>query len=146
MTERPIAQQPPQEARLGTAAPFPPRLGDLTADAARGGRIGVVVALPGEGAATFHLRPLGRGVEWSAPADATTLRPVLAKVTHATLTGRDVVYDHRAKQGASPIVVHYEDGGTSEAALILTRPALEILYAQVGRILTDQEPAPEGAP
>ena len=146
MTERPIAHQPSQRAQLGAAAPFLPQLGDLAADTARGDRVGVVVALPGEGAATYHLRPPGGGVEWSAPADATTLRPVQAKATHATLTGGDVTYDHHVKQGTSPIVVHYEDGSTSEATLILTLPALESLYAQVGRILADQKPAPEGAP
>ncbi|WP_269855536.1 hypothetical protein [Streptomyces sp. RPT161] len=142
MTGRPTPHLPSQGAELGTVAPFIPQLGDLAADTAQGGRVGVVVAVPGAEAATYHLRPLGGGVEWSAPADGTTLRPVPAKATHATLTDHDAIWDHRAEQGALPILVHYEDGGTNEATLILTPNALESLHAQVGRILTERAQAP----
>src|SRR5687768_11239523 len=100
MAGRATPHLPSQGAELGTATPFYPRLGDLAHDTAHDGRIGVVVALPGTGAATYHPRPPGGGDEWSAPADGTTLRPVPAQVTHATPARRDVVYDHRAQQGA----------------------------------------------
>ncbi|WP_229834823.1 hypothetical protein [Streptomyces xantholiticus] len=103
-----------------------------------------MVALPGTGAATYHLRPPGGGDEWSAPADATTLRPVPAQVTHVTPAKLDVVYDHRAQQGAMPLVVHCEDGGTSEALLVLTLGELELYSYQVGRIIELREKAREG--
>lgn len=144
MTGRAAPHLPSQGAELGTAAPFYPRLGDLAHDTAHDGRIGVVVALPGTGAATYHLRPPGGGDEWSAPADGTTLRPIPAQVTHATPARRDVVYDHRAQQGAMPVVVHYEDGGTSEAVLVLTPGELELYAYQVGRIIELREKAQVG--
>ncbi|WP_242705317.1 MULTISPECIES: hypothetical protein [Streptomyces] len=146
MSGRPTPHLPSQGAELGTTAPFLPQLGDLAADAARNGRVGVVVALPGEGAATYHLRPPGGGPAWSAPADASTLEPVPARPTHATLLVTDAVYDPRAKQGSVAILVHHEDGGRSEAALILTPADLERLHAQTGRMLGDHERSRGGAP
>ncbi|KUF15614.1 hypothetical protein AT728_26200 [Streptomyces silvensis] len=97
--------------------------------------MGVVVTLPGEEAATYHLRPPGGGDEWSAPADGTTLRPVPAAVTHITPTPRDVVYDQRAEQGAMPVEVHYEDGGTAESVLVFTVAQLERCTGQLQRII-----------
>lgn len=144
MTGRSTPHLPSQGAQLGTAAPFYPRLGDLARDTARDGQIGVVVALPGSGAATYHLRPPGGGDAWSAQADGTTLRPVPAQVTHVTPAKRDVVYDRRAQQGAVPVLVHYEDGGTSEALLVLTPGELELYAYQVGRIIELREKAREG--
>jgi hypothetical protein len=144
MTGRATPHLPFQSAELGTTAPFYPRLGNLARDTARGGRIGVVVALPGTGAATYHLRPPGGGDEWSAPADGTTLRPVPARVTHVAPAKRDVVYDPRAQQGAMPVVVHYEDGGTSEAVFVLAPGELELYAYQVGRIIELREKAREG--
>ncbi|MFF3273135.1 hypothetical protein ACFYWU_19740 [Streptomyces chrestomyceticus] len=146
MSGRPTPHLPSQGAELGTAAPFYPQLGDLAADTARDGRVGVVVALPGDGAATYHLRPPGGGAEWSAPADANTLRPVPAKTTHATLPVSDALYDHRAKQGSVPILVHHEDGYSSETVLILTPCDMERLHAQTGRILADRERSLGGTP
>lgn len=146
MSGRPTPHLPSQGAELGTTAPFFPQLGDLAADTARNGRVGVVVALPGEGAATYHLRPPGGGPAWSAPANASTLEPVPAKPTHATLLVTDAVYDPHAKQGSVAILVHHEDGGRSEAALILTPADLERLHAQTGRMLGDSERSPDGAP
>ncbi|WP_240957923.1 hypothetical protein [Streptomyces barkulensis] len=146
MSGRPTPHLPSQGAESGTAAPFYPRLGDLAADTARGGRVGVVVALPGEGAATYHLQPPGGGTPWSAPADASTLRPVPAKATHATLLVRDALYDHRARQGSMAILVHHEDGSSTEAVLVLTPPDMERLHSQTERILTERERSLGGAP
>ncbi|MDH2389634.1 hypothetical protein QCN29_12685 [Streptomyces sp. HNM0663] len=143
MTGRATPHLPSQSAELGTAAPFYPRLGDLARDTARNGRIGVVVALPRTGTTTYHLRPPGGGDEWSAPADGTTLRPVPAQVTHITPAKRDVFYDHRAQQGAMPVVVHYEDGGTSEAVLVITPDQLELYACQVAWIIKLREEARE---
>ncbi|MEU8824075.1 hypothetical protein [Streptomyces sp. NPDC048636] len=145
MTRRPAPHLPSQCAELGTAAPFYPNLGDLARDTVREGRIGVVVALPGEGRRTYHLCPPGGGDEWSAPADGTTLRPVPAQVTLVTPQKRDVVYDRRAQHGALPVQVHYEDGGTSESLLVLTPDQLELYAYQIGRIIELRQHAREGA-
>ncbi|MGK5731059.1 hypothetical protein [Streptomyces sp. URMC 124] len=139
MSGRPTPHLPSQGAELGTTAPFFPQLGDLAADTTRNGRVGVVGALPGEGAATYHLRPPDRGPAWSAPADASTLAPVPARPTHATLLVTYPVYDPRAEQGPVAILVHHEDGGRSEAALLLTPTDLERLHTQTGRMLGDSE-------
>ncbi|WP_411076294.1 hypothetical protein [Streptomyces sp. cmx-4-7] len=146
MTGRLLPHLPSQGAELGTAAPFLPQLGDLAADTARDGRVGVVVALPGEGSATtYHLRPPGGGPAWTAPADGTTLRPVPARATHATLMpGRDAIYDPRARQGSVPVEFHFEDGSTCEATLVLTSVELERLYAQTSRLLDAHENALDG--
>ncbi|MEV6670594.1 hypothetical protein [Streptomyces sp. NPDC051162] len=146
MSGRPTPHLPSQGAELGTTAPFLPQLGDLAADTAKDGRVGIVVALPGESAATYHLRPPGGGPEWSAPADAGTLEPVPSRPTHATLLVTDAVYDPRAEQGSVAIVVHHEDGGSSEAALILTLAELQRLHAQTGRVLAGHERSHGGAP
>ncbi|WP_234323092.1 hypothetical protein [Streptomyces bikiniensis] len=143
MTGRRSTHLPSQGSELGTAAPFFPQLGDLAADTAREGRVGVVVTLPGEDSATtYHLRPPGGGPAWSAPADGTTLRPVPAQVTHVTLLpGRDAVYDPRARQGSVPVQFHFEDGSTREGAFVLTSAELERLYAQTSRLLDAHENA-----
>ncbi|RLV09053.1 hypothetical protein CTZ27_06775 [Streptomyces griseocarneus] len=107
--------------------------------------MGVVVALPGQGAATYHLRPPGDGAEWSAPADGTTLRPVPAQATHVTPMKRDAAYDHRAQQGIVPVRIHYEDGGTSDALFVLTPDEMELYHCQVGRIIELRGKAREGA-
>ncbi|WP_405686550.1 hypothetical protein [Streptomyces sp. NBC_00057] len=148
MTRRRSPHLPSQGAGLGTAAPFVPRLGDLATDSAREDRVGVVVALPGEGSATtYHLRPPAGGTQWSAPADGTTLRPVPVKATHATLLpGRDAVYDPRARQGSVPVEFHFDDGSTLDGALILTSTELERLHAQTSRLLDAHERALGGTP
>ncbi len=105
----------------------------------------MVVALPRPGTTTYHLRPPGGGDEWSAPADGTTLQPVPAQVTHVTPAKRDVAYDHRTQQGAMPVVVHYDDGGTSEGVLFLTPGQLELYAHQVERILELRKQAQGGA-
>lgn len=94
-----------------------------------------MVALPQPGTTTYHLRPPGGGDEWSAPADGTTLSPVPAAATHITPMPRDVVYDHRAEQGAMPVEVHYEDGGTAESVLVFTPTQLELYACQLQRII-----------
>ncbi|MFJ2212943.1 hypothetical protein ACIQVO_27585 [Streptomyces sp. NPDC101062] len=148
MTGRATPHRPSQGTELGTAAPFVPQLGDLAADAARSGRVGVVVALPCEGSATtYHLRSPGGGPAWSAPADGTTLRPVPAMATHVTLLpGRDAVYDHRARQGSVSVEIHFDDGSTTDGALILTVAEMERLYAQTDRLLQVHERALGDAP
>lgn len=100
-----------------------------------------MVTLPGEGSATtYHLCPPGGGPAWSAPANGTTLRPVAAQATHATLLpGHDAVYDPRALQGSMPVTIHFEDGSSSEGCLILTSVELERLYAQTSRLLDKHE-------
>ncbi|WP_405820751.1 hypothetical protein OG241_33770 [Streptomyces sp. NBC_01390] len=113
--------------------PFRPRLGDLARDIAREGQIGVVVALPGEGRRTYHLRPPGGGTEWSAAADGTTLAPVPAKITHVTPESRELAYDQRAQQGALSVRIHYEDGGTTETLFILTTDQLHLYGSQFTR-------------
>ncbi|MFF5283040.1 hypothetical protein [Streptomyces sp. NPDC013171] len=106
-----------------------------------------MVTLPGEDSATtYHLRPPGGGPAWSAPADGTTLRPVPAQITHATLMpGRDAVYDPRARQGSVPVEFRFEDGSTYEGTLVLTSVELERLYAQTSRLLDAHENALGGA-
>ncbi|MFE2556739.1 hypothetical protein ACFXGT_11995 [Streptomyces sp. NPDC059352] len=143
MTGRRTPHLPSEGPELLSAVPFAARLGDLAADTAHGGRVGVVVALPGEDSATtYHLRPPGGGPTWSAPADGSTLLPVPAQITHATLlTGGSAVYDPRTGQGSVPVVFHFADGSTSEGTLILTSADLERLYAQTGRLLVSHEKA-----
>ncbi|MDT3396656.1 hypothetical protein RKE29_08380 [Streptomyces sp. B1866] len=147
MTGRPTPHIPSQGHGLSTATPFRPRLGDLAADSPKGGRVGVVVALPGQGVTTtYHLSPPGGGDHWSAPGDGSTLRPVPTTVTHATLVTRDAVYDRRARQGSLAILVHHEDGGSTESTLVLTPPDMERLHAQAARILVERERALGGSP
>lgn len=148
MTRRHSSHLPSQGAELGTAAPFVPRLGDLATDSARDGRVGVVVALPGEGSATtYHLRPPGGGAPWSAPADGRTLSPVPVRATHATLSaGRDAVYDPRARQVSVPIEFHLDDGSTLDGALILTSVELERLHQQTSRLVDAHGHALGGTP
>src|SRR5437868_979691 len=87
-----------QGPEFGTAALFHPQLGDLVADSAKDGAVGVVVARPGDhpSIATYHLRPPRGGYEWSAPADGSTLRPVPLRATHTTPRPDAGAYDHRA--------------------------------------------------
>ncbi|MEV0259232.1 hypothetical protein AB0H82_33890 [Streptomyces sp. NPDC050732] len=138
MTARPTPHLPTQGPGLGTAAPFHPRTGELAADRREGGRIGVVVALPGGGRTDYQLRAPAGGEEWAVPADGSALAPVPAKATCATLMEHlDAVYDVRAGQGSLRILIHFEDGTQTEAALILTPADMERLYAQSGRMLGD---------
>ncbi|MFF4523464.1 hypothetical protein [Streptomyces bluensis] len=119
---------------MGTAAPFFPRLGDLARDGSRNA-IGVVTEMPGEGRNTYHLSPPGGGTPWSVPNDGATLRPVAPEVTAVTPQKRDVLYDHRAGQAALPVIVHHEDGTTTESLLVLDPAQLEQLHQQAGRAL-----------
>ncbi|MFF7256941.1 hypothetical protein [Streptomyces microflavus] len=146
MTGRCNPHLPSQGAELGPAGPYVPQLGDLATDTARKGRVGVVIAVPGEGAArTYHLRPPGGGPAWSAPANGSTLFPIPAQATHATLLpGRDAVYDPRARQGALAVEFHHEDGSVREAVLIVTSAELEQLSLQAGRLLDARESAHGG--
>ncbi|MFC9395016.1 hypothetical protein ACFTWS_17910 [Streptomyces sp. NPDC057027] len=143
MTGRPTPHIPSQGVELCTATPFVPRLGDLAAETAHSGRVGVVVTLPGEDSATtYHLRPPGGGPTWSAPADGSTLLPVPAQITHATpLPGQNAVYDPRTHQSSVPVMFHFADGSTCEGTLVLTSAELERLYAQTGHLLVSHEKA-----
>lgn len=146
MTRQRSKPQPLREdAELSEAPPFLPRLGDLAHDTSRGGRVGVVVTLPGQETTTYHLRSPSGGNEWSAPADGRTLRPVPAQVTHITLLKRDVIYDHRAQQGALPVEVHHEDGGTAESLLVLTPDQVELYHCQTERLISRRAKACEDA-
>ncbi|MFF0427769.1 hypothetical protein ACFYUJ_25560 [Streptomyces sp. NPDC004520] len=146
MTGRRTPHLPSQGAELRTAAPFAPRLGDLAADTAHSGRVGVVVTLPGEDSATtYHLRPPGGGPTWSAPADGSTLLPVPAQITHATLPpSGGAVYDPRTRQGSVPVVFHLSDGSTREGTLVLAPAELERLRTETGRLLVSHEKATGG--
>jgi hypothetical protein len=70
----------PPDRQPGTRQPRCwPQLGDLAIDTAHGDGTGVIVGVPGEEGSlwlTFHLQPPGGGEEWSAPADASTLRRI----------------------------------------------------------------------
>jgi hypothetical protein len=121
-------------------APFCPRLGDLAADLAQDGRIGVVVTLPGPCSASYQLRPLGGGRDWRAAPDGSTLRPVPVPVTHLTPASGEGVYDDRARKLALPVTVHHQDGGTSESFFIVTPGQAEAYLGQLGRLTAAQAP------
>ncbi|UUY47724.1 hypothetical protein NRK68_11115 [Streptomyces yangpuensis] len=97
------------------------------------------------GASTYHLRPPGGGDEWSAPADGATLRPVPAQATYVAPMRRDAVYDHRAQQGALPVLVHYDDGVTAESVLVLTPDQVELYAIQFERLIVQRKQAQENA-
>ncbi|MFD4144136.1 hypothetical protein [Streptomyces sp. NPDC058572] len=145
MAEQTSEQLPSRGAKLTPGAPFHPRLGDLALDLAKGGMIGVVVALPSDTSASYHLRPPGGGKDWRARSDGSTLRPVPAPVTHVTPLRRDAVYDHRAAQAALPVTVHYEDGGACETVLVLTPAQVELYSIQFTRLIAARESAREHA-
>ncbi|GAA4795441.1 hypothetical protein GCM10023220_22290 [Streptomyces ziwulingensis] len=143
MAEQTSKQLPAQGVDLVARAPFHPRLGDLALDLAKRGRIGVVVALPGDDSASYQLRPPGGGADWRARSDGATLRSVPVPATHVTPMRRDAVYDHRAQQAALAVTVHYEDGGSCEAMLILTPAQVELYHIQLERLLGARQAAQE---
>ncbi|MEV7288652.1 hypothetical protein AB0O01_29600 [Streptomyces sp. NPDC093252] len=143
MAEQTSHQPHSPSAELTPGLPFHPRLGDLAHDLAKGGAIGVVVALPSSTSASYHLRPPGGGADWRARNDGSTLRPVPVPVTHVTPMQRDAVYDHRAQQAAVPVTVHYEHGGTCETVLVLTPGQVELHCIQLGRLIEARESARE---
>jgi hypothetical protein len=143
MAEQTSKQLPARGAELIPGAPFHPRLGDLALDLAKGGKIGVCVALPSDSSASYQLRPPGGGEDWRARSDGKTLRPVPVPVTHATPMQRDAAYDHRAQQAALLVTVHYEDGGACETMLVLTPAQVELYYSQLGRLIEARESARE---
>jgi hypothetical protein len=111
-----------------------PRLGDLALDTTKHDRIGVIVGTPGEegsGWLTYHLQPPGGGAEWSAPADASTLRHVPSKVTHATVTDGGLVYDRDGRRWTLGIQLHHDDGSSEDSSLIVTGDQARQLAAQV---------------
>ncbi|MFJ3494836.1 hypothetical protein ACIPPJ_14740 [Streptomyces sp. NPDC086091] len=140
------SKQPPDRSRdLIAGTPFRPRLGDLASDLAKDGRIGVVVALPSDESASYQLRPPGGGADWRARSDGATLRALPVPVTHATPMRRDAVYDHRAQQAALAVTVHFEDGGSCDAMLVLTPAQVELHHAQLERLLDARQSAQERA-
>ncbi|MET9819346.1 hypothetical protein [Streptomyces sp. NPDC006355] len=143
MAEQTSKQHLVRGAELVPGAPFHPRLGDLALDLAKGGKIGVCVALPSDSSASYHLRPPGGGEDWRARPDGATLRPVPVPVTHVTPMKRDAAYDHRAQQAALPVTVHYEDGGACETMLVLTPAQVELYYSQLGQLIKARESARE---
>ncbi|MGW3263038.1 hypothetical protein [Streptomyces sp. NPDC001056] len=143
MAERITKQLARVDAELFPGASFRPRLGDLALDLAKGGEIGVVVALPSNISASYQLRPAQGGEDWRARSDGSTLRPVPVPVTHVTPVKRDAVYDHRARQAAVPVTVHYEDGSVCETMLVLTAMQVELYYMQFDQLIEARESAQE---
>ncbi|MEU7178709.1 MULTISPECIES: hypothetical protein [Streptomyces] len=143
MAEQTAKQHPKQRDAFTVSAPFHPRLGDLALDLTKGGRVGVVVALPDSNTASYHLRPPGGGEDWTAPKDGTTLRPASVPVTHVQPLKRDFIYDHRAQQAALPVQIHHEDGGTSESLLVLTPGQVELYHIQLEQLIKSREQAKE---
>lgn len=141
MAERITKQLPEKTAGLVPGAAFQPRLGDLALDLAKGGRIGVVIALPSDISASYQLRPVQGGDDWRARSDGSTLRPVPVPVTHVTPVKRDAVYDHRAQQAAVPVTVHYEDGSVCETLLVLTAMQVELYYMQFDALIEAKDSA-----
>lgn len=141
MAERITEQRPVGGAGLVPGAAFQPRLGDLALDLAKGGRIGVVTALPSDNSASYQLRPVQGGDDWRARSDGSTLRPVPVPVTHVTPVKRDAVYDHRAQQAAVPVTVHYEDGSVCETLLVLTAMQVELYYMQFDALIEAKDSA-----
>lgn len=139
MAEQTSKQLPQRSVESGASSPFHPRLGDLALGLAKGGQIGVVVAVPSDTAASYQLRLPGGGSEWRANSDGTTLRPVAVRVTHVTPQLRNVIYDRRAQQAALPVTVHHDDGGTSESVLVLTRSQVELYHLQFERVIERRE-------
>ncbi|MEV0263037.1 hypothetical protein AB0I49_17110 [Streptomyces sp. NPDC050617] len=139
MAEQTAKRRPSQFAESSDDISFHPRLGDVASDLAKGGRIGIVIALPDETSASYHLRPPAGGQVWSARYDGTTLRRVPVPVTHVVPMARDVIYDRRAQQAALPVVVHHEDGGTSESVLILTPAQIELYRIQLDQLIELRE-------
>ncbi|ELS54913.1 hypothetical protein [Streptomyces viridochromogenes] len=143
MAEQTSKQLPVRGAELVPGAPFHPRLGDLALDLAKGGKIGVCVALPSDSSASYQLRPPSGGEDWRARSDGSTLRPLPVPVTHVTQMKRDAAYDHRAQQAALPVTVHYEDGGTCETMLVLTPAQVELYYSQLDKLIGARKTARE---
>lgn len=141
MAERITKQLPEKSAGLVPGAAFQPRLGDLALDLTKGGRIGVVIALPSDISASYQLRPVQGGDDWRARSDGSTLRPVPVPVTHVTPVKRDAVYDHRAQQAAVPVTVHYEDGSICETLLVLTAMQVELYYMQFDALIEAKDSA-----
>ncbi|OIK24353.1 hypothetical protein VT52_027800 [Streptomyces malaysiense] len=105
--------------------------------------MGVVVALPSDISASYQLRPPGGGEDWRARSDGRTLRPVPVSVTHVTPLKQAAAYDHRARQAAVPVTVHYEDGDTCETMLVLTSTQVELYYMQFDQLIEAEEAARE---
>jgi hypothetical protein len=143
MAERTSDQLGSHDIELSAGVPFQPRLGDLALDLAKGGRVGVIVALPSDSSASYQLRPPGGGEDWRAKSNGTTLRPVPVPVTHVTPMKRDAAYDHRAQQAALPVTVHYEDGGACEAMLVLTPAQVKLYHSQLNQLIMARESARE---
>lgn len=60
---------------------------------------------------------------------APTRTPVF--VSHVAPLQRDVTYDHRAAQAALPVKVHFRDGTTADALLVLDPDQLATVSIQL---------------
>ncbi|AZK94276.1 MULTISPECIES: hypothetical protein [Streptomyces] len=76
MTRRGDARPRPSGEDPGTTPLFRPLLGDLVLDTGKGGRVGVVIALPGDGRKTYQLCSSDGAEKWSAAQDGASLQPV----------------------------------------------------------------------
>ncbi|MFM9368125.1 hypothetical protein [Streptomyces sp. Da 82-17] len=112
-------EQLPQHVGDLSSGAYRPRLGDLALDEAAGHRVGVVIATPNETVKTFHLRTPGGGRDWRAKGDGSTLTPVHAPVSHATLSLGELRIDGVNGTTTFPITLHHVDGGTSDSFLII---------------------------
>ncbi|MEV0845398.1 hypothetical protein AB0J21_05820 [Streptomyces sp. NPDC049954] len=108
--------------------------------------MGVVVGLPGESAASYHLRLPGGGGDWRATSDGSTLRPVAVPVTHVTPHRWEALPDWHERQTALPVTVHHEDGGTSESLLLLTPSQVKLCQLRLGQPSRRRELEGEGTP
>ncbi|MFQ6197720.1 hypothetical protein [Streptomyces sp. NPDC000405] len=139
MTRR-SAQDTARRNALHDVTAWVPGLGDLAYDTTRR-MTGVVVALPAPDTPAYHLRPLGPGSDWSVPFSSASLKPLPEEITHVSLGGRDIIYDHRAHQAALPVQLHHADGTATESALILTPGQVELLHLQFEQAISKRREA-----
>lgn len=63
----------------------------------------------------------------------------ISRVTHTTPMTRDLVYDHRARQAALPVLLHHSDSSTDESVLILTPSEMQLYAIQIERAIKIRE-------
>ncbi|MEU6721793.1 hypothetical protein ABZ897_61045 [Nonomuraea sp. NPDC046802] len=68
-------------------------------------------------------------MEWSAPADGSTLRRVPSPISHATTNAR-LVFDDEAGHWTLAIQIHHEDGSSQDGFLIVGQQQVPVLVEQ----------------
>ncbi|MEU5158773.1 hypothetical protein AB0G74_04075 [Streptomyces sp. NPDC020875] len=76
MTRRASARPRSPGKEIKADGLFAPRLGDLALDIGKGGRVGVVTALPGDSRKTYELCSPDGVSTWSSSRDGTSLHPI----------------------------------------------------------------------